>query len=91
MTRRVLRCPHAESQQAGQAGQAGTVINTAGYPNSTLYFNTTAYLQSLGLPTTTNNALASAANAQITSGLSAIIQTTINKNAGPQITKVLGS
>ena len=76
---------------AGQAGQAGTVINTAGYPNSTLYFNTTAYLQSLGLPTTTNNALASAANAQITSGLSAIIQTTINKNAGPQITKVLGS
>ena len=76
---------------SGVPGQSGTVINSAAYTDSSLYFNTSEYLKSLGLPTDSNNALKSAGLGQITSGLSGIIQTTINKNYGPKITKMLGS
>ena len=69
---------------AGQAGGPGTTAGQIGQ------FSTINYLQNLGLPTSANNAMTQAANGEITSGLSAIIQNTITKNYGPQITRVLG-
>lgn len=69
----------------GTAGGVGTVITQSGQ------FNTAQYLQNLGLPTTANNAQSIAALGSITSGLSAVVQTAINKNYGSRISKALGS
>ena len=69
----------------GTAGGIGTVITQSGQ------FNTAQYLQNLGLPTTANNAQSIAALGSITSGLSAVVQTAINKNYGSRISKALGS
>jgi hypothetical protein len=69
----------------GTAGGVGTVITQSGQ------FNTAQYLQNLGLPTTANNSQSIAALGSITSGLTAVVQTTINKNYGSRISKALGS
>ena len=70
---------------SGTAGGVGTVITQSGQ------FSTAQYLQNLGLPTTSNNSQSIAALGSITSGLSAVVQTAINKNYGSRISKALGS
>lgn len=71
----------------GTAGGVGTTIS----PSANGQFNTAAYLTTLGLPTNANGAASQGALASITSGLSSIVQTTINKNYGSRISKALGS
>ena len=72
----------------GTAGGIGTTIS----PSSNGQFNTASYLTTLGLPTNANGAVALQGTlASITSGLSIITQTTINRNFGSRISKVLGS
>ena len=67
------------------AGEEGTVVDT-----SASFANTTAYLQSLGLPTDSNGASKLAGMAEITSGLTAIVETSLIRNYGTNITKVFG-
>ncbi len=70
----------------GTAGGVGTTIS----PATNGQFNTASYLTTLGLPTNANGAVAQGALASITSGLSSIVQTTINRNFGSRMSKVLG-
>lgn len=72
-----------------------SVVGTAGGIGSNMPgpggFNTAAYLAALGLPTSANNSQSIAAMGSITSGLGAIVQTTINNNYGPRVSRALGS
>lgn len=70
---------------AGSAGDVGTLID-----KSATFANTTEYLKQLGLPTDANNATKTAALAQISSGLTSIVQGSITRNYGAQITKIFG-
>lgn len=69
----------------GQAGEEGTVVDS-----SAIFANTTEYLTSLGLPTDSNGASKLAGMAEITSGLTAIVETSLIKNYGKTIAKVFG-
>jgi hypothetical protein len=72
---------------SGNAGQEGTLVGNEKTAN---FGNTTAYLKSLGLPTDANGSTKTAALAQISSGLTATVQTAITRNYGTQITKIFG-
>ena len=52
--------------------------------------NTAAYLKTIGLPGDANNAAKQSALGEITSGLSAVVQTSLNKNFGTRISKIFG-
>jgi hypothetical protein len=72
---------------SGNAGQEGTLV---GDEKTAIFGNTTEYLKSLGLPTDANGSTKTAALAQISSGLTAIVQTAITRNYGNNITKIFG-
>lgn len=72
---------------SGHAGDDGTMIG----PNAGATLgNTTEYLKSLGLPTDANNSSKTAALAQISSGLTAVVTGAITRNYGTQINKIFG-
>lgn len=74
-----------EYSSSGFAGLDGTLVNVNSY-----FANTAGYLKSLGLPTDSNGASKSAALAGITTGLSHIVQDTVTKKYGSQISKIFG-
>jgi hypothetical protein len=69
---------------SGHAGQEGTVVQ---HDSNMIFANTAEYLQSLGLPTDSNSATKLAGMAEITSGLTAIVETQITKKYGDKITR----
>ena len=69
----------------GHAGEEGTTIN-----KTASFANTIEYMKDLGLPTDSNGASKLAGMAEITSGLTAIVETQINKKYGDKITRIFG-
>lgn len=69
----------------GHAGEEGTVVN-----KTASFANTIEYMKDLGLPTDSNGASKLAGMAEITSGLTAIVETQINKKYGDKITRIFG-
>lgn len=69
----------------GHAGEEGTIVN-----KTASFANTIEYMKDLGLPTDSNGASKLAGMAEITSGLTAIVETQINKKYGDKITRIFG-
>lgn len=69
----------------GNAGEEGTIVN-----KTASFANTIEYMKDLGLPTDSNGASKLAGMAEITSGLTAIVETQINKKYGDKITRIFG-
>ena len=69
----------------GHAGEDGTIIN-----KEASFANTVDYMKTLGLPTDSNGASKLAGMAEITSGLTAIVETQITKRYGDKITRIFG-
>ncbi len=69
----------------GHAGEEGTVVN-----KTASFANTIEYMKSLGLPIDSNGATKLAGMAEITSGLTAIVETQITKRYGDKITRIFG-
>ena len=69
----------------GHAGEDGTVVN-----KTASFANTIEYMKDLGLPIDSNGASKLAGMAEITSGLTAIVETQINRKYGDDITRIFG-